>query len=237
MCDVSNNERINESLNALKQLIPIALINKRQNEICNILAKCLLAPYINNNTNIPQLIEKLKNGCPLLIESMSKIDLSMIENLADQNNQQVFINLIMGTIMSISTVSDITKSFNLSMNTNDIYDASFLILVTLLLVSLVEKSNDFTDFISIPTNKDALFKLLEIMETSYKSLLASSHLVKELKTFFRKIGLRTTKLFQKIRLKIKKYVIHSPPSVSTIEANEKISLRVLSFSQAIELSK
>lgn len=227
------NTQVTSSLAALRQIIPSAIINSTPDQACYAVIKCLLGNYINNDTNIPELLTQLENSCPTLINSFSNISIDSLENLNNVQNLEALINLIMAAIISIVSIRNIVTSINIQTDDTTIYDISFLTLISFLLVALIEKSQGFKDFIANQDNCNTLFNFLGILESAYNSFLRSVHLLEELKSIFKQLETKSLNKYNKCCICFKKT---STKALSVNDINQKIALRTIAFKNAVEIA-
>jgi hypothetical protein len=230
--------KVNSALNDLKGIIPYQIIDKSAEDACSIITLCLLKDFIKSKTNIGALIGEVKAGCPMLVDSFSNITVSTLTNLNDPANQMAFTNLIMASIISIASLTAIVKTLDIKTDDSTIYDASFLILVSVLLITLIEKSDGFKDYIKDEGNCNILFSVLSLLEVSYISFLSSTHLIEEIKSILDKIGDKSFDSFDKCcGCTYNPFKDSKPNKVLTPnEVNEKVSLRTAAFSNAVHIA-
>jgi len=110
---MTENTSINQSLANLQKVIPSQVINCTIDEACIKVVSCLLSDYISQNTNISQIISQIQTSCPALTDAISNISLDTLKNLNNQENKQSCINLVIGAIMSGTTLYTTVKDLKL----------------------------------------------------------------------------------------------------------------------------
>lgn len=239
--------QVNNSINSLKTVIP-EIIDQSPDEACVTIIKCLLSNYIDNDTNVPALISAIETGCPTLVQCFSNISINTLENLSNSVNQQALINLIIAAIISVASLTNIIQGLQINTSDSTIYDASFLILVSLLMIILIEKSQGFNEFLKNQTNVDTLFNILDLLESSYDALLLSSSLIEEIGSLLKQLGDKSFVKFDKCcscsfnpfstssNVQAKKIKKTTAAITRNLAIKEKIDMRVVAFSYSTEIS-
>lgn len=227
----------------LQQIIPSQVINCSSEQACINVLTFLLKSYLKQDTNITQLLSTIQTTCPTLVNSLSELNLSTLENLNKPANQQTFINLIIGAVMSGASLLSTIKTLQLNITSDTIYDASFRILVSLLLVTLIQKSPNFSTLIQNQTFSTQLFSLINLLQSSYMALMNSSHLLDEVKQFLAKVGLATFNEFDTcckcacnpFKSSSTQFA-QASTTITPAQAQETIALRTTAFQHAVTIS-
>lgn len=179
---------LDTALKELKIVLSDALKHSDDNTTITIaIVKCLLKPYINEKTDIAGLITTIKNNCPALVTSISSINVDNLKNLNNPANITVLVNLLLASLMSTATLCSTVTSLKINIKDNTIYEASFLILIALIFVILIESCAEFKTWIGVQDNLDMLFTLLDLLENAYSTLMSSSHVLDEAKRILKQI--------------------------------------------------
>lgn len=252
---------LSQSLDNLKQVIPSQIIGCTPEVACERVVTCLLSDFISTNTNVADIISQIQSNCPALVSAISQVNASTLQNLTTTENKQALINLVIGAIMSGTTLYTTVQNLKLNVTANTVYNASFLMLVSLILIVLIEKTPGFINLIQDPTCSTVLFNFIDMLQLSYLSLMNSSHLLSDIQQFAIKVGndalsccdqcckctwnpcqtpsqsipvpptMTTSSPSMVQAMKMRKYV----EPITFKDAQEQISLRTLSFQTTVQL--
>jgi hypothetical protein len=179
---------LDAALKDLKIVLSDAIKHSDNNTAITIaIVKCLLKSYIDDKTDIANLITTIKNGCPALVNSISHINIDNLKNLNNPANITALTNLIFASLISVATLCSNVRYLKINIKDNTIYEASFLILVALIFVILIESCPEFKVWISVQDNIDMLFNVLDLLEDAYTAITSSTHILSEARRILKDI--------------------------------------------------
>lgn len=230
---------VTNALSSLQNVIPSQIEGKTASEASVAVVSCLLGPLIQSDTNIPQLVSSLQSNTYLesFVSDIKSINLTTLQNLTNPQNLFALVNLLVAIIMGLSALKMSVQNLNINLNKTTIYNASFLVLVSLLLVALIENTNFLID-IQNSTNVTILFDFLKFLESAYNSLVTSSYLLQEIGSFLNQIGYDVVERADTCCKCVWNPFKKSTTNVSLNQAEivQKVGLRKSTFLYAVELA-
>lgn len=163
---------VNNNINELKIILP-EIIDKPISQSIEIIGKCLLKSFVNEDTNINVLINSIELNCPTLLSSLSQININTLENLNNPDNLMAFINLIIGCILSLSNIASNLQQFKLKLDKSSFTDFSFLVLITLIIEILLKNDKSFGGFLKDKANMAMFINVIVILQNSYIAFMNS----------------------------------------------------------------